>query len=185
MGNTILVVDLESTGFNSKADKIVEIGIVSLSLDTGKIIVIFDQPVREEGLLSQHRRSWVFQNSTLTVEEVRNAQRADEIYPQVQIILDAYPLGCTAFNRPFDVRMLSSRGIKFNRDLQDPMRLAQNVCKIPNIFGKGGYKQPTFGEVYNHFFPERGYKEAHRGADDAYREAEVIYELYRMGLFKI
>ena len=185
MSKCILVVDIETTGFLNAGGKIVEIGIVSLDLETGRIIELFDQVIREDGLTAKDRDAWIFQNSNLTVEEVRNAPPAKDIFAQVQVILDAYPLGCTAFNRPFDVGFLESRGIKFSRSLQDPMILATGVCKLPNAYGRGGYKYPKVTEAYDFFFPNSGYVEAHRGLDDCRHEALVVLELYKMGLFKV
>jgi hypothetical protein len=40
-------------------------------------------------------------------------------------------------------------------------------------------------EAYNHFFPEKNYKELHRGGDDSLHEAEIVYELYKLGEFKL
>jgi DNA polymerase-3 subunit epsilon len=40
-------------------------------------------------------------------------------------------------------------------------------------------------EAFKFFFPESQYIEAHRGADDAKHEAMIVYELYKLGIFKI
>jgi len=184
MSKTILVIDIETSGLKPAVDKIFEIGLVSLDLETGKIIELFDSLLREDGLTGAHHSSWIFSNSDMTVEMVRNAPPASEVYPQVQAILDLYPLGCTAFNRSFDVGFLESRGIKLSRNLQCPMLIATNICKLPSPRGIG-YKWPRVPEAYKFFFPESDYDEKHRGCDDAKHEAEIVYELYKLGLFKI
>jgi DNA polymerase-3 subunit epsilon len=40
-------------------------------------------------------------------------------------------------------------------------------------------------EAYDFFFGKTDYIETHRGADDAFHEAEIVYELYKRGIFKI
>jgi DNA polymerase-3 subunit epsilon len=56
------------------------------------------------------------------------------------------------------------------------------VCKIPGNYGK--YKWPKVEEAYDFFFPNNNYVEKHRGADDAFHEADIVYELHKIGLFK-
>ena len=43
----ILVVDLETTGFDSKTDLIVEISIALVDTDTKEIKMVFDKPDRK------------------------------------------------------------------------------------------------------------------------------------------
>ena len=62
------------------------------------------------------------------------------------------------------------------------MKIATNICKIK---GKRGYKWPSFEEAHAFFFPEIEYTEIHRGADDAYHEADLVYKLIKMGKFKL
>ena len=185
MGRNILVLDLETSGLKPSIDKIFEIGIVSLDLETVKIIELFDQVLREDGLTAKHRSSWIFSNSDMKVEDVRNAPPASEIYPQVQMLIDLYPLGVTAFNRQFDIGFLESRGIKFGKLLPCPMMLSIDICKIPFPKGGKGWKYPKVEEAYKFYFPESDYDEKHRGCDDAAHEAQICYKLYEMGIFKI
>lgn len=41
------------------------------------------------------------------------------------------------------------------------------------------------GGSLRHFFPAITYNECHRGADDAKHEALIVYELYKLGVFKL
>ena len=185
--NKILVLDIETTGFLNKGGSIVEIGIVELDVDSGEIQIIFDSLCREEILSQKHREEpfgWIFRNSDLTPEEVRSAPPAMEVFDQVQALLNSYPLGCTAFNKAFDFGYLKDRGIQIN-ELPCPMILATDVCKLPNKNGFGGYKWPKVEEAFSHLFPDVEYIEKHRGADDAYHEAMIVYKLYTMGVFKL
>ena len=71
----ILVVDIEHGNFDPDVNRfhsdnctICEIGIVNLNLDTGIIDIVFNKTCRENKLCSP--LSWVFQNSSLTYDEV-------------------------------------------------------------------------------------------------------------------
>lgn len=183
----ILVLDIETTGFLNQGGSIVEIGIVELDLETGEIEILFDSLCREEILTAKHREEpfgWIFRNSDLTPEAVRSAPPAIEVFDQVQALLNSYPLGCTAFNKAFDFGYLKDRGIQIN-ELPCPMILATDVCKLPNQNGFSGYKWPKVEEAFAHLFPDWEYTEKHRGADDAYHEAMIVYKLYTMGVFKL
>ncbi len=184
----ILVLDIETTGFLKEGGSIVEIGIVELNVETGETKIIFDSLCRERILTARHREEpfgWIFRNSDLTVEEVRNAPDFDDIKAQVQAIISSYPLGATAFNKPFDFDFLKDRGLKFPKELGCLMRLSTPICKLPNQNGYGSYKWPTAEEAFNHFFPEIEYTEKHRGADDAEHEAMIAAKLYGMDILKV
>lgn len=183
----ILILDIETTGFLNQGGAIVEIGIVELDLDTGEIKEVFESLLKEKILTAKHRQEpfgWIFNNSDLTVEAVRNAPDELEVFLQVQAILNKYPLGCTAFNKKFDFDFLKSRGIGV-KDLPCPMILSTDICKLPNRSGHSGYKWPKVEEAFNHFYPDIEYTEKHRGLDDAKHEAMIVYKLYEMGIFKL
>jgi len=186
--NKILILDIETTGFLEDKGSIVEIGIVELNLSNGEIKEIFNSLLKESILTQKHRKppfGWIFENSDITVEMVRNAPPAKEILPVVQTIINIYQDGCTAYNNGFDFGYLEDRSIKFPKKLPCPMKLSTSICKIPNRNGRAGYKWPSVEEAYKFFIPESKYIEAHRGADDAKHEAEIVYELYKMGVFKV
>lgn len=180
----ILVLDLETTGFLNENGKIVEIGIVELDLDTGDCKIIYNQVCHEKGItLEDVANSWIVQNSDLNIEQIKYSPSLDRIKPTVQKILDDYPLGATAFNNAFDFGFMSSRGFVFPNKLDCPMKLSTDICKLPS--SRGGYKWPKVQEAWDFFFGETGYIEQHRGADDALHEAKIVYELYKMGVFKL
>lgn len=183
----ILILDIETTGFLNQGGSIVEIGIVELDLDTGEIKEVFESLVREKILTGKHREEpfgWIFRNSDLTVEAVRNAPGAEKVFMEVQDILDKYPLGCTAFNNRFDFDFLKSRGLKI-KALPCPMILSTDICRLPNRNGHSGYKWPKVEEAFKYFYPDIEYIEKHRGLDDAKHEAMIVYSLYELGVFKL
>ncbi len=182
----ILVIDIETTGFLQEGGAIVEVGMVSLDLDSGLVEVVFDSVCRESILTAKHREEplgWIFRNSSLTVEEVREARDLREMLPELQGIVDGFLLGATAYNRNFDFQFLENRGLVFGEKLPCPMELSTPICKLPGKFRD--YKWPKVEEAWLHFFPDRPYTELHRGADDARHEAMIVWELYKLGVFKV
>jgi len=181
----ILILDLETTGFLNENGKIIEIGIVELDLGNGDRKIIYNQVCHEKGItLADIENSWIVQNSDLNVEQVKYSPSLDRIKPTVQTILNDYPLGATAFNNPFDFGFMENRGFVFPKKLPCPMKLSTDICKIPSKRGSG-YKWPKVQEAYDFFFGKTDYIEKHRGADDAFHEAEIVYELYKRGVFKL
>lgn len=189
MENKILVLDIETTNFLQKGGSIVEIGIVELDLSNAEITKVFDSLCREEILTAKHREEpfgWIFRNSDLTPEMIREAPPAKEVFSKVQDIINEYQLGCTAFNNVFDFSFLEDRGIKIPVKLPCPMKLSTPICKLQSKNGYSGYKWPSVEEAFAFFFPEiEDFVEKHRGADDAYHEAMIVYKLYEMGVFKL
>lgn len=169
------VIDLETTGFLPKG-LIVEVGITELDLETGMRKVIYDELVKEDGFGESHRNSWVFQNTSIKFDDVMKAEPLD--FDLLQEIMIEYPL--TAFNKKFDFGYLRARGFSFT-ELQCPMVLSTDLCGLKNK--KGGKKPPKAQEAYDFLFPNRGYVEAHRGADDSLHEAEIVFELYQRKIF--
>ena len=177
----ILITDIETTGFLNTGGSIVEIGAVSLDLENGEIKEVFNSLLKEDRLTAKDREAWIFSNSDLTVEAVRNAPKSSHVFERFQELLNQYPDGVTAFNNVFDFGFLEDRGLRFKK-LPCPMKISTNICKIPSPRGRG-YKWPKVEEAYKFFFPDTKYIEAHRGLDDARHEAEIVYKLYQMGVF--
>lgn len=179
----ILILDIETTDFLQRGGKIVEIGIVELDLSNGNRQIIFDSVCWETGLTEKEvDESWIVKNSDLTKEAIRNSKNLKILQPEIQEIINRYTPGATAFNNAFDFGFLESRGFTFPKKLPCPMKLSTDICKIQT---PRGYKWPKVEEAHKHFFGDVGYVEKHRGADDAFYEAEIVYELYKMGVFKI
>jgi DNA polymerase-3 subunit epsilon len=180
----ILIIDIETTGFLKGGGKIVEVGIVALDLTTGGKTILFDEVCHERPITAKEvEDSWIVKNSDLTVEAIRNSRQLKAMKAEVQAILDDYPNGATAFNNAFDFGFMEDRGFRFPKKLDCPMKLSTNICKIAKP--TGGFKWPKVEEAWVHFFGETGYIEQHRGADDAFHEADIVMELYKMGVFKV
>lgn len=180
----ILILDIETTGFMPKGH-IVEVGIVELNLSNGERTTLFDRVCHEKEITKDEvEESWIVKNSDLTIEEIRTSKSLESMQYEIQEILNSYPLGATAFNNSFDFGYLENRGFIFQKKLACPMLLSTDLCKIPAKNGRG-FKWPKVQEAYDFFFPGNKYIEKHRGADDAFYEAEIVYELYKRGVFKL
>jgi len=180
----ILIIDIETTGLDPVTSKIVEVGIVSLDLDTGEKWTLMDEVTHETGITRQEvEESWIVKNGYMTAEEIIRSLNFSILKPLIQKFIDEYPDGATAFNIKFDFDFLKHRGIVFKKELPCPMLASTDICKLPGKFGK--YKWPKAEEAWNFFYPGADYKEKHRGADDAWHEADVVRALYVQGNFKI
>lgn len=192
MDNTILIIDIETTDFLNRGGKIIEVGIVSLDLNTGFRRILFNEMVYEKGITKEEcENSWIVKNTDITVESIRRGLKFDKALPIIQKIIDAFPNGVTAFNIDFDVEFLKKSGVKFNNLLPCIMKTACGYLKIPPTekMKKAGFgnkfKNPNAQEAFDMLFPDTEYTEKHRGADDAFHEAAILYELYKKGEFKL
>ena len=84
MSNEILVLDIETTGLDPKTDFILELGMVELDLNSGRITVLFDQVFKDPKLTAKHRSSWIFENGFMQIDEVRNALPLSEYSTGIQ-----------------------------------------------------------------------------------------------------
>jgi DNA polymerase-3 subunit epsilon len=174
----IIVLDLETSGFDHNKDVIFECGIAGLDLDTGTVRPLLDLPMREPHLAGRHKDSWIFRHSDLTPERIRTAPSSALAFKTIQYYIDN-SYGVTAFNKKFDFGFLQHRGVELRRPWQCPMLQATDVCNIPGQFGKA--KWPSVQEAWEFFFPFEFFIEAHRGCDDAVHEAKIVNELYKLG----
>lgn len=177
------VIDIETTGFMGAGGKIVEVGIAGLDTETGIVKECYHSLCREEGMTIKDRGAWIFENSCLTVEEIREAPFFDLIMPDIQHYLDSFDF-VTAYNKRFDFDFLRSRKVSIGDEWPCPMIKATNICKIAKT-GKGahygGFKWPNVEEAWSFFFPDEEYVELHRGLDDAMHEAKIVFELFKLG----
>ena len=189
MSKKILIIDIETTGFHPREAIMTEIGIVELNLENGERNILFDKTChnKREFVTRDYIEScFAVKQNWITVEEIQRSIDFERIKKQVQDIVDKYPLGVTAYNRIFDITFLEYYGIKFTKLLPCPMLLSTNIVKAPHKNPRhNGYKWPKVEEAYDHFFPGNEYTEIHRGADDAYHEAQIVYELFKLNIFKI
>jgi DNA polymerase III epsilon subunit-like protein len=171
----LLVIDLETTGLYASSDFIVEIGLVLVDTDTKDITLLFDHVVKDKGFNPiKHKNSWVFNNTTLTVEDVERAEPLDSYFDELQEYFNEYLV--TAYNKTFDLSFLRAAGFIVN-DTTCIMHVSKKYSLLKTAGGK--VKTPKMEEIYNQFFmPEgKGYKEQHRAAADAMDEGKILLHL--------
>jgi DNA polymerase-3 subunit epsilon len=178
----ILIVDIETTGF-LPTGKICEIGIVELCLETEQKKVLFDKVINPNLDAEILAKSWIVENGYMTIPEILDGANFETVKDEIQSIIDNYENGITAFNRSFDIDFLKSYGIEFKKLLPCPMLKSTNICKLPNRNGYSNFKWPKAEEAYKHFYPESDYVEKHRGADDAFHEADIVLALHKIKSF--
>lgn len=173
----ILVVDIETTGFYPN-DAIVEIGISLVDTKAKTIKLVFDKVVKDKKFVKwKHKNAWIFQNTTLKVEDVDKAKPLEFYFNDIQKLFDKYPM--TAFNKSFDLRFLKNVGFKMN-DIKCLMATAKQYCKLKDK--RGGVKTPSVEEIYNQFFMKKGevYIEEHRAGADALDEGRILLHMVEL-----
>jgi len=169
----IMVLDIETTGFDPYSDMICEIGIVLLDLNSGSIKPSFNRVIFEDNKYID-RNCWIFKNSNLSYEHVRNrGMSLETIGPILQSIFNLN-IPTTSFNQTFDFGFLEQRGFIISNRFWDPMIKLTPILKILRY--NGSYKWPSVQEAWDFFYPNIHYKEKHRALDDAIHEAKIIYK---------
>ena len=167
----IAVLDIETTGFSEKWDAIVEIGISLVDTDKKTVKLIFNEVINEKKFSptwARHKDAWIFENSSLTIEEVIKAKSLEHHRPKIQKILDKYPV--TAFNSKFDFKFMDSR------DFMCMKIKCLMLSSKPHVGNKK--KFPSVIETYKQFFPkETKWDEKHRGGSDALDEGKILLHL--------
>ncbi|MCP6718903.1 MAG: 3'-5' exonuclease [Patescibacteria group bacterium] len=172
--NIIFILDIETTGLDPYYAMICEIGLCFLELDTGVIEPILNITCQEENKEFSFD-SWIFQNSDLDIEDVKNAPFLNEFREELQGFFNM-KIPCTAYNQNFDFSFLKARNFQIPTKFWDPMHKLTSILKIRRY--NGSYKWPSVQEAYDYFFPKERYVERHRALDDAKHEAKIVYATY-------
>lgn len=183
---TIGVIDLETTGFLNQKGLIVELGIVSLNLNTGEIKTEFESLIKEPGFNTAHAQppyGWIFENSSLRYEDVEKASSMKSLFAEIQATLSGFS-GVTAYNTAFDFPFLRARSFTFTA-LPCPMIAATPLVNLPPAGNRDEPKWPSVQETWDFLFGNTGYVESHRALDDAIHEAKIIYELFKRGVYTL
>lgn len=132
---------------------------------------------------------WVFQNTDLSVEDVRNGEMPKSVDRYLASLLE----GCivTSYNRAFD-RTMMRRDLPLTSNITKwapcLMLAAAEIEDIPrNHAGTGLY--PTAEASYNYLCPDDprhlNGKERHRALSDAMMEAHILLALIERGAYPL
>ena len=120
---TYCVLDLETTGFSPKTEKITEIGI--MKFENGKVIDKFSCFVNPEKPISAR----VIEVTNITDDMVRDAETIDKVFPKVLDFIKDSVL--VAHNAEFDIGFLKYNakvlGYDFDYTYLDTLSLAQEI----------------------------------------------------------
>ena len=123
INTTYCVLDLETTGFSPKTEKITEIGI--MKIENGKVIDKFSTFVNPEKLIPPR----VVEVTNITDDMVKNAETIDKVFPKMLEFIEGSVL--VAHNADFDIGFLKHNakilGYDFDFTYLDTLTLAQDI----------------------------------------------------------
>ena len=176
--NKVAVIDIETTGFSKKFDKIVEIGVVELDINTKERKILFNSPIYERGVETFEEND-IFSKINISYEEVLKAPALEYLQESLQIIFDNYRV--TAYNINFDLKFLENRGFSFPRKLKDIMKHVREIIPKNRKFNF----QDAYQYMYNleensggNYIKDSNYIQQHQAIDDAIYEAGLLNFLY-------
>ena len=176
MNDKFFVLDIETCGLAQKYC-IVEIGIALLDMRYEIVQGYFHCICKEEDKILDPN-AWIFQNSSLDYNDVKNAEYLCNYSHFLQEIFNMN-IPVIAYNWAFDFGFLRDRGFKIENPPFDPMIVLINIIKISHVFY--GFKFPKVTEAFNYLFPMLEYREKHRALFDAIDEAYIVREVIKRG----
>ena len=163
---TYCVLDLETTGFSFRTEKITEVGIMKIK--NGEVIDTFETFVNPEKPIPYR----VVEVTNITDDMVKDAPKIDEVFPKILDFIGDSVL--VAHNADFDIGFLkynaSQLGYKLENTYLDTLRLAKEL--FPN------YKKYKLGIIAENL----GIKVevAHRALDDVDTTVKVFNVMTKM-----
>lgn len=193
----IASLDIETTDRLAVGGFIVEVGICIVDLESMKITKGFASTVCEDGLavsralfgvdfetikLTKERieKSWIYRNSTLTVDEILLAPTLEEVRESIQSVFDSVDL-VAAYNQNFDFDFMESRGFVLPNAAPDPSEVGKVLH--PKTDHRGQLRYHKMEDLYRIVMNEPTYKEKHRAYADALDTAKIILEFHKQGKY--
>lgn len=184
------MLDTETTGLTGcPYDHVVEIGIVGLDVDKGKVWDVYSCIVGYDvsSWDSFHKNAWVFEHTGLKIDDVRHGRPQSSVSDVLKSILTGKNV--TAYNTSFDFNRFLYRepwGLYQSFiEFPDIMCVAADVCKLPSNLG--GYRSPKLEYAYEFLCSgdpaEICGKQDHRAQSDARVAAYVLLAMISMGKY--
>ena len=186
----VFVLDTETTGLcGYPRDRVVDIAICKVNFDTAKIEEVYSSVVGHDvdKWDIDQKNAWIFQNTDLKLEDVKNAPPLEEIASDVQDILKGNVV--TSYNVGFDFRKFLNYNpwkLGLHSHIGPCIMLAAtDICKIPG-YGED-YKWPKLQEAYDLITVDdpvgiKG-RQTHRALSDAVMASWILLELAAMGVW--
>lgn len=192
----VYVLDTETTGLDGSPDDfVVEIAICKVNLNTLKVEHLYSSVLGYNVEEWEHwqRNAWIFSNSDITLEQIKNAKPHKQVIKEVQQILKSKIV--TSYNVEFDFYKFLSRD---PWNIQDYVKkianclmiAATNPCGIPfyDYYGQiKSFKWPSLNEAYSILVEGDpaliNGVQSHRARDDTLMASYVLIELYKRKLF--
>jgi DNA polymerase-3 subunit epsilon len=186
----VLVIDTETTGLQgAPIDKVVDIAVCKVTLGDNKVDVLYSSVVGHDTSKwnSELKRSWIFENTDLTIDMVNKAKQEEKVIREVAMILK--DRNVTSFNFAYDFdKFLYQRPWSLKGTFvpfKCIMEASKNVCKLPGLYEE--YKWPKLSEAYDMIVKGDpagvdGVQE-HRALSDAVTASYILLELYRKGVY--
>ncbi len=179
MVNKLYVIDLETTGLvGMPHDKILEICIIELDLDTYQYKVILNEVIKHM-IDVNITQSWIVKNGIISLQEIQNGYREERIKEWTKGILNGK--SWTSYNTDFDY-------YKFLKywDVSPPvfclMKLATPVLRLKRYHYNAGefddpWKFPSLKEAFYWLVYRKKIEQDHRALADTEMATEVAIAL--------
>lgn len=188
----IFVLDTETTGLHgAPRDVVVDIAVCRVSLSEGTVEPIYSSVVGHDTSKwdDSKRRSWIFENTDMTLEMIDDAPPFEQVHSEVSDILRDNSV--TSYNTDYDMdKFLYPKpwGFKGLFTLRkDIMKAAMYVCKLPSQYYHVEYRYPRLEHAYSVITENdpagiEGVQD-HRALSDAIVASHVMIQMYRDGTY--
>lgn len=193
----IYIIDIETTGLNGyqKGDQILEVGIAGII--SGMPTMIYESIVAPERPEELTGHEWVFEHTSLTLEEVlKDGRPADQVRREVESIVEGQLV--TSYNTEFDFTMFLDPAWKLNTHYAGIAFDLRKIATVQIMEMAARYMLNATEQNYNFIkkliinpkatisaedaynilcMPTIDVKQLHRAGSDALREAAILKAL--------
>jgi len=185
---TVYVLDTETTGLKlAPTDVVVDIGICEVNLHRGTVKDVYSEVVGYDvdSWNEYRRKAWIFDNSDITLDMVRNGKPLEKVCREVLDIVGGKNV--TAYNTDYDLRGFLYRepwDLKGEFiECTDIMKAATDVCKIKSEF-YNAYRYPKLDYAYAKILKGEDPagihgKQEHRALSDARMASHLMISMHR------
>ncbi len=188
----LLVLDTETTGLiGGPHDLVVDIGICEAVLSTGEVNEVYSSVVGYDTTewSDEMCRSWIFENTDLTVDMVAAGKPFPAVKQEVSKLLRGKYVTC--YNVQYDLdKFLYREPWNLQRqflEARDIMFSAAELCKLPAMDPRvKEFRYPKLDYAYQHLMGGDdpagiGEKQDHRALSDAKVASHLMIRMYREG----